>query len=118
MHCLLCVLAAVSLWRLAQRGYPVTALALLPLAALCCRRLVCQPLVGAVILRERGEWLLQHGGGCRTLCLARSHCVFPWLVYLAWNRSPDAPAASVFLFPDSAGADELRRLRVCLGLAR
>lgn len=118
LYCLFCLLVAASLWRLALRGYPVTALALLPLAVLFCRRLASRPLVGAVIRWERGEWTLEQGGVCRTLCRERSHCVSPWLTCLAWNESPEAPAAYVFLFPDSAPADGLRRLRVRLGLAR
>jgi hypothetical protein len=118
LYCLLCLLVAASLWRLAQRGYPLTALALLPLAGVCCRRLASRPLAGALIRWERGEWTLQQGGICRTLCFARSHCVFPWLIYLAWNKSLDAPAVSMFLFPDSARPDELRRLRVRLCLER
>ena len=117
LHCLLCLLAAASLARLAQRGYPSTSLTLLPLAALCCWHLASQPLVGAVIGWERGEWTLQEGEVARVVTLARSRCVFPWLIYLGWQQSADAPAGSVFLFPDSARPDDLRRLRVRLSLS-
>ena len=118
LHCLFCLLVAAALWRLAQRGYPGTALVLSPLAALACWRLSSQPLVGAVLSWERGEWTLQQGGVARIVSLSPGHCVLPWLIYLAWDKSVDAPAASVFLFPDSARPDELRRLRVRLSLAR
>ena len=118
LHCLLCLFVATSLWRLAQRGYPTTALFLAPLAALACWRLASQPLVGAIISWERGEWALQQEGVRVPVTLARSYCALPWLVYLAWRRSPDEPVTAVFLFPDSARPEQLRRLRVRLSLAR
>ena len=118
MHSGFCLLAAASLWRLAQRGYPVTALLLSPVSVWCCWRLACQPLVGAVISWRRGEWQLQQGTVVRTVGLARSHTVLPWLIYLAWTGSADTPGGSVFLFPDSAQAGQLRRLRVRLVLER
>ena len=118
LHCLFCLLVTATFWRLAQRGYPGTALVLSPLAALACWRLSSRPFVGAVISWERGEWTMQQNGVVRIVSLAPGHCVLPWLIYLAWDKSVDAPAASVFLFPDSARPDELRRLRVRLSLAR
>jgi hypothetical protein len=71
-----------------------------------------------VIAWRDGEWQLQQGAVVRTVSLARSHTVLPWLIYLAWTGSADAPGGSVFLFSDSAQADELRRLRVRLTLQR
>ncbi len=117
-HSVFCLLAAASLWRLAQRGYPTTALLLSPASVWCCWRLACQPLVGAVISWQRGEWQLQQGTVLRTVGLARSHTVLRWVIYLAWSGPAGAPAGAVFLFPDSASADELRRLRVRLTLER
>lgn len=114
---LICLATAVSLYRLSLRGYPLLALLLLPAAGFCCWRLAAQPLVGARLRWRQGEWTLERGSRSCSISIQSSRCL-PWLIYVAWVEGSDARRSSVFLFPDSACADQLRQLRVRLALAR
>ncbi len=118
LYSLLCLLTAISLYRLSQRGYPLLALLLLPPAALCCWQLARQRLTGARICWHRGEWILEQGASCRPISIHRSSTCLPWVIYLAWIESANGRGGSVFLFPDSAPVEQLRCLRVRLTLER
>jgi hypothetical protein len=118
LHCLLCLLAAFSLYRLSLRGYPLLALTLLPAATLCCWRLARQCHAGARISWQRGEWALEQGPGSRGIKVRRASTCLPWVIYFAWTELATDRRGSVFLLPDSAPAQQLRGLRVRLTLER
>jgi hypothetical protein len=118
LHGLFCLLCAFTLYRLSQRGYPLLALLLLPAAILCCRQLARQRHAGARINWHRGEWTLEQGANSSHLNIHPGSTCLPWVVYLAWVESATARRSSVFLFPDSAPAEQLRGLRVRLALER
>lgn len=118
LHALICLFAAFSLYRLAHRGYPLLALLLVLPAALCCFRLARQKMVGASICWRQGAWTVEQGAVSRSVRVRRVSNCLPWLIYLAWMESADAGGGSVFLFPDSAPAEQLRALRVRLLLER
>jgi len=118
LHGLLCLIIAFGLYRLAQRGYPLLALLLLPVATLCCWRLGWQRLAGARISWHRGLWTLEQGASSRHLSIDPASTCLPWVIYLAWIEPAGAGRGSVFLLPDSAPAEQLRGLRVRLRLER
>lgn len=118
LHALACLLAALSLYRLSLRGYPLAALALSPVAGLCCWRLAGQKLAGARICWRQGEWTLQQGPSSTPLAIHPGSTCLPWVIYLAWTEPTGRGRGSLFLFPDSAPADALRQLRVRLTLER
>lgn len=118
LHALLCLLTLCALLRLAQRGYPWLALLLLTPVCFCWYRLAQQNFVGTVIRWHCGEWLLQEGGRSRAIAiLPRSTCLRS-VIYLAWADKVSQHRESVFLFADSAAAQQLRQLRVRLTLER
>jgi hypothetical protein len=118
LHGLLCLFVVFSLIRVYQRGYPVLALTLLPLATLGCWRLAQQRLAGALICWSKGEWTIEAGENCVPVKLARSSTCLHGVIYLAWEQGVDTGRGSVFLFTDSAPAQDLRRLRVRITLER
>jgi len=118
LHCLLCLLAACSLYRLSLRGYPLLALMLLPPVILACWGPARQRHAGTCINWQRGEWTLERRSSSLGISLNRASTCLPWVVYLAWTEAASARRGSVFLFADSAPAEQLRGLRVRLSLER
>jgi hypothetical protein len=118
LHGLLCLLAVASLCRLSQRGYPLLACAVLPVAGLCCWRLARQRLAGLQLSWRAGQWRLGRGSDYRLISIHPSSTCLPWMIYLSWVETAAARRGSVFLFPDSACAAQLRQLRVRLRLER
>jgi len=99
----------------ACRGYPFFWL-LLPLLSIACYLNRRQPLAGAELVWQQGQWSLQADGERQLIDLQRGHCL-PWVTYLAW-RDQVGGRGSLFLFSDSASHQQLRRLRVRLRLQR
>jgi Membrane-bound toxin component of toxin-antitoxin system len=110
--------AVYSLYRLSISGYPSLALSLLPLAGLCCRRLSVEPLRGAAICWQRGEWTLERGGDSTAIRIHPGSSCLPWLICLVWTELPAGRKRRLWLFVDSADERELRNLRVRLTLQR
>ena len=109
---------AYSLYRLYLRGYPLLSLSLLPLAVCCCWRLGAEPWCGVSVCWRRGQWSLEQGEKQTVIVIGPGSTCLPWLIYLAWTELPGGRSGSLWLFPDSAPAAELRRLRVRLTLER
>lgn len=118
LHALLCLFVIFSLYRLCQLGSPVLALALLPVAILACWRLAQQRLAGATVCWSKGQWTIEAGTQCMPVKLERSSTCLPWVIYLAWDQGEGSGRGSVFLFPDCASVQDLRRLRVRITLER
>ena len=114
----LCFCAVYSLYRLSIRGYPLLALSLLPLAGLSCWRLSVEPLHGAAICWQRGEWTLEQGGDSIAIGIHPGSSCLPWFICLVWTELPAGRKRRLWLFMDSASARELRGLRVRLNLQR
>ena len=118
LQVLVCLLTLCALFRLAQRGYPLLALLLLPPVCLCWHTLAKQKFAGAVISWHGGEWLLTQGNSSRAIeIVPGSLCLLP-VIYLVWIDNASQRRESVFLFGDSAPAQQLRHLRVRLTLER
>ena len=118
LHFVFCLLTIVGLYRIGERGYPVLALLLLPMAALCCWQTARQTLAGGLVRWERGQWYIGGGAEPGTVTLERSSICLPWVIYLAWVDSARLARGSALLFPDSVPANDLRRLRLRLTLQR
>jgi membrane-bound toxin of toxin-antitoxin system len=114
----LCLCVAYCLCRLHLKGYSLLALSLLPVAGLGCWRLAFEPMSGAILCWRRGQWLIERGSSSVPIAIHRGSCCLPWLIYLAWTELPTGRKCRLWLFADSAGAGELRRLRVRLKLER
>jgi hypothetical protein len=104
------------LWLVAAGGYPGTAALLSPAALGALWRQRRQPLCGAILRWERGSWLLERDGERTALQLLPGSGRLPWLICLVWRELPAGRRGSLWLFPDSAPARELRRLRARLAL--
>lgn len=118
LHCLLCLLTIISLYRIGARGYPVLVLMLSPVAALCCWQTARQTLAGSLLSWKGGQWFIGVGAEPTPVTLERSSCSMPWVIYLAWLEPADSVRRTALLFPDSLPACDLRRLRVRLNLQR
>jgi hypothetical protein len=104
--------------RIVSRGYPLLALLILPPACLLLWQLYRQPLVGAILRWQQGNWSLEHGGASAVVSIGSSSAALPCGVYLAWQELPAGRRRSVWLFADSVSAQQLRQLRVRLALER
>ncbi|MBN7798183.1 protein YgfX [Parahaliea mediterranea] len=98
-------------------GYPLLAAA--TAAYLCGCLLVSRRSRPRALLWRRGAWLFDLGaaGWCEVELLPPAHCL-PWLVCLRWRRPGQGGGRWLYLWPDSADPDALRRLRKRLRLAR
>ncbi len=102
---------------LVLRGYPWLALGLGAVLAWQLPALFRQPMVGTVVRWQRGRWLVERKGEVVEVSLHPSCRVSPLGVHLCW-RGEKGVRESVWLFPDSGPAQQLRRLRVRLTLER
>ena len=118
LHGLLCLCAAVSLYRLYLRGYPLLAGSLLPLACLCCVQLAKQSLCGATVCWRQGEWSVLRDNVSYPVSVGRRSACLPGFIYLACEEQSGGRCLRLWLFPDSAPAEQLRRLRVRLVFER
>ena len=113
----LCLLVFFCLYRISQQGYQLLSLVLLPIVTVCCWQLCRQRFADSVICWSQGQWSIQTGGCCRAITIKHSSAL-PWVIYLAWLEVSGRSRGSLFLFNDSASAQELRELRVRLTLER
>lgn len=63
---------------------------------------------------DRGLWTWHSKGEIRSLALAGELLVWPWLIILPFRETTGPRRWHLVLLPDSADADDLRRLRVLL----
>ena len=107
------LILGLAAFDLATGGYPLCWL-VLPLLPLSCYRYRRQPLVGAMLVWNRGRWALRCVAVEYPIEIERGHCL-PWCTFLGW-RYLDGGRGALLLFSDSASREELRRLRVRLQL--
>jgi hypothetical protein len=69
------------------------------------------PMAGAMLKWEAGEWFLRHRGKRTSVLLLPGSVRTPWLIYAAFQETHAKQRWTFLLFGDSAGSEELRRLR-------
>lgn len=72
-------------------------------------------MTGAELRWHGGRWTLQHEGEVRGILLSRRSTATPWVIYLGFTETAGS-SGHIWLYPDSAPALQLRRLRVRLAL--
>lgn len=108
----------VTLFRLNALGHAALCLVLLP-AALIYGFVMSRPrYVGACIHCRHGAWSIVTDGQEFAISIERGTTCVGGVVYLAWREPGASRPCSIFLFPDSAPSEQLRRLRLCLALRR
>lgn len=118
LHGLLCLCSVYCLYAISLRGYPVLALGLLLPVVACCLNLGRQRGPVTSLSWCAGDWMAIRDGVGRRIVVRPGHVCLPWVVYLAWDEQPDGGSGSIWLYPDSAPAETLRRLRLRLALER
>lgn len=106
-----------SLFLLGRQGYPVLALALLAPTA-CCFIIQLRSSSVTALCWCAGQWTLQLGSECIPIRISSGSSCLPWLIYLDWSSLDGQRRGALWLFPDSAAAGDLRRLRVRLSMQR
>jgi len=117
LHRAWCLLSMAALYRLGQRGYPLLALMLAPVAIVCCWQTARQTLAGCVLSWNAGQWFISRGARAMPVTVERNTSL-PRVIYLAWIDPADSARGSALLFADSMPESDLRRLRVRLALQR
>ena len=72
---------------------------------------MADPMAGAMLKWEAGEWFLRHRGKQTSVLLLPGSVRTPWLIYAAFQETHATQRWTFLLFGDSAGSEELRRLR-------
>jgi hypothetical protein len=75
-------------------------------------------MVGAKLCWRRGIWTIEQGNVAKEILPTGRSAVTPWLIYLAFTYLPHGADGHIWLYADSACANQLRRLRVRLTLLR
>lgn len=116
LYVALCLLTAYVLWSMYARGHAVLAASLAPVAMVLLWRLRLDVMRGAQLRWCRGHWTLQQGATQRAIALTRRSTATPWVIYLAFSELRTGAVGQIWLYTDSAPAEQLRRLRVRLTL--
>ena len=115
---LVAVCAFFTLYLLYQRGYPLLALSLSPAVPLWLLQLRRDSLAGSILLWRQGTWSVERGSELHTVEILPQSVSLARVIYLVWREMPAGVKRRCWLFPDCAGREELRRLRVRLALQR
>ncbi len=99
------------------KGYPFLGAASTLGSLVLLWRALPDPMQGAVLSWEGGEWFLRHRGRQTSLVLLPGSVRLPWLVYAAFQETHAKQRWVFLLFTDCARPEELRRLRCRLTLA-
>ena len=93
------------------KGYPILSAALMLGSAIVLWSAVADPMVGAKLKWEAGEWFISHNGKQTSVLLLPGSVRLPWLVYAAFQETHAKPRWTFLLFPDSAEVEKIRQLR-------
>jgi len=117
---LVCLALAVLLanYRTYVRGYPILALGLALVCLVLLWRSWRDPMVGAVLMWESGEWFLRYRGRQTSVLILPGTVQLPWIIYLGLAETHAKTRWKLWLFVDSADAEKMRRLRCQLLLER
>ena len=101
-----------------NQGYPILAVLLALASLLLLWRAIPDPMAGAILKWESGEWYLHHRGRQTSVALLPGAVRLPWLVYAVFRESHAKQRWAFLLFADSADTDQTRRLRCRLILSK
>lgn len=118
LYAVLCLCGAAALYLLYARGYPLLCSVLLPPVVCLLLRLRRDPMVGSIVQWRQGIWTMERAQAVHVVRVLPQSACLPWVIYLAWRELPGGKRGDLWLFPDSASAEQLRRLRVRLSLQR
>lgn len=105
-----------TLWLLIYRGYPGLALvALLPTAG-SLLKLYRASDCGLWLYCRAGEWSLEAGSEPQRQQLVGGSLFLSWVAYLALQSPLTGQRRHIWVYRDSVGADDYRRLRKCIRL--
>jgi len=108
---LLALALALAVYQVYDKSFPYSAAVLALLSVVLLLQGWPDPMKGAVLLWQGGEWFVQHGGRQTSAQLLPGSVRLPWLVYVALQETHAGQRWRFWLFPDSADADQLRQLR-------
>ena len=93
------------------KGYPVLASVLTVGSIVILWCAMADPMAGAMLKWEAGEWFVRHRGKQTSVLLLPGSARTPWLIYAAFQETHAKQRWVFLLFGDSAGSEELRWLR-------
>lgn len=111
------LIALLNLWVLWPWGWAARVLAGLLALGLMVHLLYRARLrrrVSGRLSYAAGRWAWQQGAVTESLTPRGEFLVWPWLIILRFGVDGKRPSRTLVLLPDSANADDLRRLRVLL----
>ena len=74
------------------------------------------PMVGAVLKWECGEWFIRSNGRQSSVLLLPGAVRLPWIIYLAFRETHARKRWNIWVFADSVDIEQMRRLRCRLAL--
>ena len=101
-----------------SKGYPIPGVLLALVSLVMLWRAIPDPMAGAILKWEGGEWYLRHRGRQTSVVLLPGAVRMPWLVYAAHRETHAKQRWRFWLFTDSADAGQLRQLRCLLTLQK
>ena len=110
-----CILAVANL-QVFVKGYPQLAVSLSLASIVMLWRGWRDPMVGAVLKWEGGEWFIQINGRRSSVLLLPGAVRLPWIIYLAFRETHARKRWYICLFADSVDVEQMRRLRCRLVL--
>jgi hypothetical protein len=116
LHALFCLCVAYVLLLLLSGTYALLAWLLLPPGIYLLRQARHEPLTGAVVCWQQGNWSVAKDGVEQAVAISRRSAALSWVIFLAWSEPGSGQRRSVWLFADSAPLQQLRVLRVRLRL--
>ncbi len=102
---------ALAIFQIYIKGYSILAVALAAGSLVLLWRGTPDPMAGARLKWESGEWFLRHRGRQTSVVLLPGSVRLPWLVYAEFRETHARRRWQFLLFADSVSAEEMRRLR-------
>ena len=98
------------------KGYPVLCVVLSLASVVLLWKSWRDPMRGAVLKWEDGEWFLRLGGRQTSVLLLPGAVRLPWVIYLAFRETHARQRWAIWLFADSVDVEQMRRLRCRLAV--
>jgi hypothetical protein len=108
--------AGIASYHIYIKGYPALCTGVFIVCFFLLWRARLDPMLGAVLIWEAGEWFLEHTGRRTSVLLQPASLRHPWIIYLELRQTHDRKRWRLWLFSDSADPEQLRKLRTRLTL--